>query len=114
MPSARRHYAKLRPVGCPCYGYHCYWTYAYYGYYPWSCYEDYPYAYSYYNEPASGYDTSFVVQVQRRLGELGYHDGVIDGIIRPETRVAISDYESPHNLVVDGVISARLLAAEWA
>jgi hypothetical protein len=86
-----------------------YWPYAYSGYYPYSHYEDYPYTYSYYSEPASyGYDTSLVAQVQTRLAD-GYYDGVIDGIMGPQTRAAISAYESTHNLVVDGMISSRLL-----
>ena len=72
-------------------------------------YEGYPYAYSYYSEPAYGY-ASLVAQVQRRLGELGYYRGVIDGIMGPRTRAAISAYEDTHNLVVDGTISPRLLA----
>ncbi len=72
-------------------------------------YEGYPYAYSYYSEPAYGY-ASLVAQVQRRLGELGYYHGVIDGIMGPRTRAAISAYEDTHNLVVDSTISPRLLA----
>ena len=96
--------------GYPSYGY-SYWPYSYYGYdpYSYSYYEGYPYAYSYYSEPAYGY-ASLVAQVQRRLGELGYYHGVIDGIMGPRTRAAISAYEDTHNLVVDSTISPRLLA----
>jgi hypothetical protein len=69
----------------------------------------YPYDYSYYTEPAYGYNGSLVAQVQRRLAELGYYHGVIDGIGGPHTRAAISAYESMHNRVVDRAISPRLL-----
>jgi len=96
--------------GYPYYNY-SYWPYSYYGYYPnsYSYYENNPYAYSHYSEPAYGYDASLVAQVQRRLGELGYYHGVIDGIMGPQARAATSAYEDTHNLVVDGMISPRLL-----
>jgi hypothetical protein len=93
----------------PYYNSYSYWPYAYYGYYPSSYDEDGPYTYSYYSEPASGYDASLVAQVQERLADLGYYDGVIDGIMGPQTHAGISAYESTHNLVVDGMISSRLL-----
>jgi len=57
-----------------------------------------------------GHDAATVGQVQRRLGELGYYNGVVDCIMGPRTRAAIAAYESTHNLVVDGTISPRLLA----
>jgi len=81
-----------------------------YSYYPSSYYRDYyPYSYSYYRGPAYGHDGSVVAAVQRGLAELGYYHGVIDGIMGPQTRAAISAYESTHNLVVDGTINAQLL-----
>ena len=96
----------------PYYGYYSYWPYSYYGYYPYSYsyYGDsYPNSYSYDSEPAYGYNASLVAQVQRRLGEMGYYHGVIDGIMGPETRAAVRAYQATHNLVVDGVISGPLL-----
>lgn len=51
-----------------------------------------------------------VAQVQRRLGDLGYYHGIVDGIMGPQTRAAIAAYEDTHNLVADGTISQRLLA----
>jgi hypothetical protein len=93
--------------GYPYYGYYSYWPYSYYGYYPYSSY--YPYDYSYYGGPTYGYDRSMVAEVQRRLAELGYYNGLIDGIMGPRTRAAISVYESTHSLIVDGTISPRLL-----
>jgi putative peptidoglycan binding protein len=95
--------------GYPYYSYYSNRPYAYYGYYPYSYYEDYPYACSYYGEPAYSYDAAVVAEVQTRLADLGYYGGVIDGIMGPVTRAAISAYESTHNLVVDGMISSRLL-----
>ena len=86
------------------------YPYSYYGYSPYSYYGDYyPNSYSYYSEPAYGYDASLVAQVQRRLGEMGYYHGVVDGIMGPQTRAAISAYEATHNLAVDGTISGPLL-----
>ena len=80
-------------------------------FYPYGYYDyNYPYAYSYYNEPAYGYDASLVAQVQRRLAEMGYYHGVIDGIMGPQTRAAISAYEGTHHLVMDGMINPQLLA----
>ena len=42
--------------------------------------------------------------VQRRLGQLGYYHGVVDGVIGPQTRGAIASFET-----VDGSISRPLL-----
>jgi hypothetical protein len=35
-----------------------------------------------------------VAAVQRRLGQLGYYRGVIDGVIGPQTRGAIAAFEA--------------------
>jgi hypothetical protein len=101
--------------GYPYYGYSS-WPYASYGYYPYSYYAGYPYsyyggysnAYSYY-QPGYGYDTATVAAVQRRLGELGYYHGVVDGIMGSQTRAAIAAFESTHGMIVDGMITTRLL-----
>lgn len=101
--------------GYPYYGYSS-WPYASYGYYPYSYYGGYPYsyyggysnAYSYY-QPGYGYDTATVAAVQRRLGELGYYHGVVDGIMGSQTRAAIAAFESTHGIIVDGMITTRLL-----
>jgi hypothetical protein len=84
-----------------------FWTPGY-SHYPYSYYGDYPYNYSYYSS-GYGYAGSTVAAVQRRLGELGYYYGVVDGVMGPRTRAAIAAYESRHGLVVDGTISAPLL-----
>jgi putative peptidoglycan binding protein len=102
--------------GYPYYGYSSGPYYGSYGYYPYSSYGGYPYsyyggysnAYSYY-QPGYGYDTAMVATVQRRLGELGYYHGVVDGIMGPQTRAAIAAFESTHGMIVDGTITTRLL-----
>ena len=86
--------------------------YPFYPYYPyWNGYWDsYPYGYYYYGgRPAYGYDDSLVAEVQRRLGEQGYYNGAIDGVVGPRTRSAIRAYERRHGLRVDGVIDRQLL-----
>lgn len=101
--------------GYPYYGYSS-WPYASYGYYPYSYYGGYPYSYyggysntySYY-QPGYGYDTATVAAVQRRLGEIGYYHGVVDGIMGPQTRAAIAAFEGTHGMIVDGMITTRLL-----
>jgi peptidoglycan hydrolase-like protein with peptidoglycan-binding domain len=47
--------------------------------------------------------------VQRRLGELGYYHGEVDGVIGPQTRGAIAAFQGSHGMIVDGVITRRLL-----
>jgi Putative peptidoglycan binding domain len=85
-----------------------YYPYSYYGGYPYSYYSGHPYTYSYY-QGGYGYDTSTVAAVQRRLGELGYYHGVVDGVIGPQTRGAIAAFENNHGMIVDGAITTRLL-----
>jgi hypothetical protein len=84
-----------------------------YNRYPYSYYGGYPYAgynnnYSYYT-PTHSYNGSMVAAVQRRLGELGYYHGVVDGVIGPQTRGAIAAFESRNGMAVDGTISRPLL-----
>ena len=81
-------------------------------YYPYSYSGGYPYSgynyYSYYT-PTYGYNVSMVAAVQRRLGQLGYYRGVVDGFVGPRTRNAIAAFESRNRLVVDGRIGRPLL-----
>jgi len=59
--------------------------------YPYSYYGGYPYNNSHYGSGYGyGYAGSTVASVQRRLGEFGYYHGVVDGVIGPRTRSAIS------------------------
>src|SRR5262249_37515371 len=86
-----------------------FWPYRSYGYNPYSYYGGYPYSnYSYYGS-GYGYAGSTVAAVQRRLGEFGFYNGLVDGVMGPRTRAAIAAFESTHGMVVDGVISGRLL-----
>jgi len=102
--------------GYPNYGYYSSWPSASYGYYPYGYYGGYPYSYyggyansySYYR-PGYVNDDATVAAVQRRLGELGYYHGVVDGVIGPQTRAAIAAFESRHGMMVDGVITTPLL-----
>ena len=82
-----------------------YYPSSYYGGYPSSGYNNY---YSYYT-PTYGYNASMVAAVQRRLGQLGYYHGVVDGVIGPQTRGAIAAFESRNGMAVDGTISRPLL-----
>src|SRR6266851_79824 len=79
--------------------------YSYYGGYPYSGYNN---NYSYYT-PTYGYNASMVAAVQRRLGQLGYYHGMVDGVIGPQTSGAIAAFESRNGLAVDGTISRPLL-----
>jgi Putative peptidoglycan binding domain len=102
----------------PNYGYYSGWPSSSWGsgissgYYPYSYWGGYPYGgyntYSYYM-PTYGYSGSMVAAVQRRLGQLGYYHGVIDGVIGPQTRGAIAAFESRNGMAVDGMISRPLL-----
>ena len=88
------------------YGSYPYSGYSYYGGYPYSGYTN---NYSYYT-PTYGYNASMVAAVQRRLGQLGYYHGMVDGVIGPQTSGAIAAFESRNGLAVDGTISRSLLA----
>jgi Putative peptidoglycan binding domain len=88
------------------------YPYSYYGGYPYnySYYGGYPNNYSYYGSGYGyGYAGSTVAAVQRRLGQLGYYHGVVDGVIGPQTRGAIAAFESRNGLAVDGRINLPLL-----
>ena len=79
-------------------------------YYP---YDDY-YAYDdqdYYGNDASTdpYSVSMVGAVQSDLAREGYYRGVIDGVYGPQTRVAITRYQSHHGLQVTGSLTTSTL-----
>src|SRR6266481_1827385 len=80
------------------------------GYYP---YDDY-YAYDdqdYYGYDASTdpYSVSTVSAVQSDLAKQGYYRGVIDGVYGPQTRVALTRYQSNHGLQVTGSLTTATL-----
>jgi len=81
------------------FGFPIFYPYPYYGYY---------YPYDYYDSQNYGYDRRYtVVEVQRRLARAGYYHGPIDGILGPQTRRAIRNYERDHNTPAYGVIDGR-------
>jgi hypothetical protein len=102
----------------PYYSYYSGWPYSNWGYgtswgyYPYSNWGGYPYTsynnYSYYT-PTYGYNAPLVASVQRRLGQLGYYRGVVDGVVGPQTRGAIAAFENRNGLGVDARISRPLL-----
>ena len=109
------------------------------GFYPWWPYwypDDY-YGYNYYGDPY-GYDSgsydsgvyegneyygqngdtssdqytdSTVVAAQEQLARQHYYHGEIDGIIGPETRRAIGQYQRDHDLRVTGYLTSDTLRA---
>ncbi len=64
--------------------------------------------YSYYT-PSCGYNASLVATVQRRLDELGYYHGAVDGVVGQQTRGAIAAFEGRNGLIVNGKLSRSLL-----
>jgi Putative peptidoglycan binding domain len=76
-----------------------YW-YPAWGYYPDSYYP--------YDGPIYGYNDlppdEVIANVQTQLYNEGYYDGPIDGILGPDTRAAIADYQADHGLAVTAAI----------
>jgi Putative peptidoglycan binding domain len=76
-----------------------YW-YPAWGYYPDSYYP--------YDGPIYGYNDlppdEVIANVQTQLYNEGYYDGPIDGILGPDTRAAIADYQADHGLAVTSAI----------
>jgi Putative peptidoglycan binding domain len=76
-----------------------YW-YPAWGYYPDSYYP--------YDGPIYGYDDlppdEIIANVQTQLYNEGYYEGPIDGILGPDTRAAIADYQADHGLAVTAAI----------
>lgn len=48
-----------------------------------------------------------VTEIQRRLAELGYYQGAIDGIRGPKTDYAIKQYQRANGLVDDGIVGPK-------
>jgi len=105
------------------------WNHHHYRWYggDWILFDDAPYGYtndfgypdSYYNDngseppPAVMYDSSATIaaSVQDRLARDGYDPGPSDGVIGPQTRDAILDFQNDHRLPVTGQIDDPLLRA---
>jgi hypothetical protein len=66
-----------------------------------------------YSTPAYSYDSSESVAlgVQDQLTRLGYSPGPVDGVVGPQTRDAIMDFQNDHRLPVTGQIDGTLLRA---
>jgi Putative peptidoglycan binding domain len=76
-----------------------------YWYPAWGYYAD---AYYPYDGPIYCYNDlppdEIITNVQIQLYDEGYYDGPIDGILGPDTRVAIADYQTDHGLAVTAAI----------
>lgn len=59
----------------------------------------------------SSYTASFVRQLQKWLSELGYYNGVRDGIYGEGTRDAVRNFQRDNKLQVTGYIDSRTLSA---
>jgi hypothetical protein len=86
------------------------------GYYPWDFDTGYPYAYSApeygeYDESSDPYSPSTVSAVQGQLAGQGYYRGPVDGIYGPQTRAALTRYQSDHKLQVTGGLNSGTLQA---
>ena len=84
------------------------YDYPYYGYYDYND-GDYSDAQTSPSEVAPSEQT--IVAVQKELAKLGYYHGQIDGIVGPETRKAISWFQSVDKLSVSGRIDDPTLKA---
>lgn len=51
------------------------------------------------------------MQVQIAMIAFGYYTGEIDGVIGPESRVALSKLQSDYNLKVTGTVTPEVLNA---
>ncbi len=86
----------------------------YYGYAPYyeSDYDSTPYDNSTSALPYEYSTTdSLASSVQEELIRKGYNPGAVDGVIGPQTRNAIAQYQSDHRLPVTGQIDRPLLGA---
>jgi hypothetical protein len=86
------------------------------GYYPWDFdpyyaydYSD-PYSYGS-DESADPYSASTISAVQAQLAAQGYYRGPIDGVYGPQTRTALTRYQSSRGLQVTGTLSPATLRA---
>jgi peptidoglycan hydrolase-like protein with peptidoglycan-binding domain len=91
-------------------------------YYPYSAYDYYPYDYYPATTPAANplipttaplpldqQANPTVSAVQSRLAQLGYYDGVVDGLFGPDTRAALTRYQIDHRLSVTASLTTDTL-----
>jgi hypothetical protein len=97
------------------FGFFPYW-YPGWGYYDYG-YPYYAYDYQDYYYPDNGYysgqsgSASVPVLVQDALARRGYYAGQVDGVIGPETRAAIREFQRDNGLAVTGGVNSQLLQA---
>lgn len=58
------------------------------------------------SRPMAGDD---IAQLQRRLGELGFYAGLVDGTFGPLTHAAVTDFQRDCALTADGVVGVETL-----
>jgi hypothetical protein len=82
----------------------------------WFGFDPYDYYYPYDDQYYYGYDASTdpysvanVSAVQSELANQGYYRGLIDGVYGPQTRAALTRYQSRHGLQVTGSLTAPTL-----
>jgi hypothetical protein len=89
------------------------------GFYPYNYY-GYPYdyygsgddqGYNGYDETADPYSDATINAVQSQLARQGYYRGVVDGVYGPQTRAALTRYQSNHGLQVTGSLTPDTLQA---
>jgi hypothetical protein len=103
----RSHYSRVVFVFGGWYYWNAGWWYPAWGYAP-----D---AYYAYDGPIYAYNDlspdQVVANVQTALQDQGYYNGEIDGALGPETREALANYQSDHELEVTGAIDQPTLAS---
>lgn len=62
-------------------------------------------------EPELRPSRDLVKKIQRKLAEQGYYGGAIDGIIGPQTREALRNFQRAHRLPVTGHLDEATIAA---
>jgi hypothetical protein len=89
-----------------------FYPYDYYGYGGYDGYDGYDdQGYYGYNTSPDPYSTSTVSSVQSQLAAQGYYRGAIDGVYGPQTRGALTRYQSNHGLQVTGGLTPATLRA---
>lgn len=62
-------------------------------------------------QPSLRESRNLVIMVQRALAEQGYYGGSIDGIIGPQTRQALRNFQRAHKLPITGRLDERTVDA---
>jgi hypothetical protein len=81
------------------------------GFYPYDYYGYGDQDYYGYDETADLYSDATVSAVQSQLAKQGYYRAAIDGVYGPQTRAALTRYQSNHGLQVTGALTPATLQA---